>query len=102
MGEYNKSLTSKEEKPEFTPEDFLQKASYYYQQALLIFYYIIPDDKEQELEINEIKKSCHLNQSLCLMKQKKFDECHLELDQVLKIDKLNVKALYRKAQVYEL
>jgi hypothetical protein len=31
MGEYNKSLTSKEEKPEFTPEDFLQKASYYYQ-----------------------------------------------------------------------
>ena len=80
-----------------TADETLQKASYYYAQALLIFYYLIPDNDQEEKESNELKISCHLNQSLCFMKSKRYQECLKELQDVLyKLDKTNVKALYRK------
>jgi hypothetical protein len=76
----------------------LSKASYYYAQALLIFVYLIPETDEEENESNELKISCHLNQSLCFMKQKRYTDCLDELAQVLhRLDPKNVKALYRKA-----
>lgn len=65
MKEYNK-----------TPGDeLLNKASYYYAQALLIFVYLIPDDEKEEKETNELKISCHLNQSLCYLKLKRYGDC---------------------------
>jgi tetratricopeptide (TPR) repeat protein len=89
-----------EEEPE-SEQTLLEKASYFYAQALLIFYYLIPDDDEQETESNALKMSCHLNQSLCFMKMKRFDDSLRESGDVLRIDPANVKALYRKATVLE-
>lgn len=86
-----------------SPTEILNKASYYYAQALLIFYYLIPDNDEEEKESNLLKISCHLNQSLCYMKLKRYSDCLTELEEVLhRMDPTNIKALYRKAQVYEL
>ena len=79
----------------------LEKASYYYAQALLIFYYLIPDNDEQEKESNELKISCHLNQSLCFLKMKRYDDAMRELQEVARLDPKNVKALFRKATVQD-
>jgi len=91
---------------ELEEENFLEKASYYYAQALLIFYYLIPETDEEEKDSNELKLSCHLNQSLVFMKLERYDDCLSELDQILSgskgLDPGNVKALYRKACVLEL
>ena len=95
------STAQSEEK--LSADEYLQKASYYYAQALLIFYYLIPENDEEEKESNALKISCHLNQSLAFMKLKRYDECLQELSNVLyKLDKNNVKALYRKTQVLEI
>ena len=92
MTEYNKKAS----------EEALNKASYYYAQALLIFVYLIPDNDKQETESNELKISCHLNQSLCFLKLKRYENALTEVDQVLsRLDKSNTKALYRKAQILE-
>jgi FK506-binding protein 4/5 len=81
-------------------KEWLDKASYYYAQALLIFYYLIPDTEEQEKESDALKLSCHLNQSLCFLKMKRYSDCLSELDFILSanrgLDQTNVKALYRK------
>ena len=79
----------------------MEKASYYYAQSLLIFYYLIPDNDEEENESQALKMSCHLNQSLCFLKMKRFDDSLQESNEVLRIDKTNVKGLYRKATVLE-
>jgi FK506-binding protein 4/5 len=64
---------------------------------------LIPDNDAEEKESNDLKISCHLNQSLCFMKMKRYQECLKELQDVLyKLDKTNIKALYRKVQVYEI
>lgn len=84
-------------------DENLNKASYYYAQALLIFVYLIPDNDAQEKESNELKISCHLNQSLCYMKLQRFEDSLKETQDVLhRLDPFNVKALYRKAQVLEM
>ena len=106
IAEYNKMQTQgidKNASSATKPEDMLNKASYYYAQALLIFVYLIPDTDKEEKESNELKISCHLNQSLSYMKLKRYDDCLNELENVLhRLDKNNTKALYRKAQVLEL
>lgn len=81
-------------------DEMLQKASYYYKQALLIFVYLIPENDQEHDESELLKMQCHLNQSLVYFKMPlKYDECLQELSQVLKIDPLNSKALYRKSMV---
>ena len=64
----------KEEGNKTFKEGEYEKSSYYYAQALLIFYYLIPDNNEEELESNELKRLCHMNQSLSYMKLKRFKD----------------------------
>lgn len=95
IAEFNKiSGTIYQEKK---ANEWLNKASYYYAQALLIFVYLIPDDDKEEKESNELKVSCHLNQSLCYMKLKRYADSLNELHQILhRLDPKHKKALYRK------
>ncbi|CDW82206.1 UNKNOWN [Stylonychia lemnae] len=80
-------------------ENELEKASYYYAQALLIFYYLVPDNDQEEQESNELKRLCHMNQSLAFLKLKRFKEALSEISQALKIKAGDVKSLLRKTQI---
>merc|ERR1712061_346725 len=47
---------------------------------------------------NELKKACDLNKAACFLKLNDFPEAKKACDNVLKDDKQNVKAMYRRAQ----
>eukprot|EP00347_Sterkiella_histriomuscorum_P019330 403342060 len=83
----------------YKQEDF-GKASYYYAQALLIFYYLIPENQEEEVKSNELKRLCHMNQSMTFMKLKRFKEALQETEQALKLKPDCTKTLLRKAQIF--
>ena len=90
----------KEEGNKHYKNNELDKASYYYAQALLVFHYLIPDSPEEEKESSELKRTCHLNQSICFFKQSRHKEALNEINQALKIMPGDPKALYRRAQIH--
>lgn len=59
---------------DYFKEDDMDKACYFYAQALLQFHYIIPDTKEQDVEVADLNRDCHLNQAMCYYKLKRWDE----------------------------
>ena len=66
---------------------------------MLIFYYLIPETPAQDLESADLKRLCHLNQSLTFLKQSRFKEALSEIEQALKLAPEEPKARYRKAQI---
>merc|ERR1712226_1308262 len=52
---------------------------------------------EELAELNEIKLKCFNNKGQCQLKIAAWDACISSCDEVLRIDKDNVKALYRKS-----
>ena len=57
-------------------------------------------NKDQLLELNEIKIIIFSNSSIVLFKLRKFKDSLLYAEKVLKIDPNNFKILYRKCKIY--
>jgi len=86
-------------------DDFLKKKNYEeainsYEKGLLQLFYCFSDDLKEEEETDKIRQSLNLNASFCFINQKKFDEALGYLNEALRIDKKNLKTLYRIAFCY--
>eukprot|EP00929_Paragymnodinium_shiwhaense_P119795 TRINITY_DN91692_c0_g1_i1.p1 TRINITY_DN91692_c0_g1~~TRINITY_DN91692_c0_g1_i1.p1 ORF type:complete len:578 (-),score=236.71 TRINITY_DN91692_c0_g1_i1:147-1880(-) len=55
-------------------------------------------EEDNKQKAKDMKKACDLNKAACFLKLKNFADAKKECNGVLKEDKLNVKALYRRAQ----
>merc|ERR1712217_495055 len=54
--------------------------------------------EENKTKALELKKSCELNKSACYVKLQDWNEAKVTCNSILKDDKKNIKALYRRAQ----
>jgi len=71
-----------------------------YEKGLLQLFYTFSDDPEEDKKVETLKASINMNLSMCKMNLNKFDEAIGYLTEVLRIDKNNLKALYRIAHCY--
>jgi tetratricopeptide (TPR) repeat protein len=71
-----------------------------YEKGLLQLFYCFSDDPKEEEEADKIKQSLNLNASFCFINLKKYDEALGYLNEALRIDKNNLKTLYRLAFCY--
>ena len=58
-------------------------------------YFILSDDKEEDEMIDKIKEGMNLNCSFCKIKQDKFEEATQYLNEAMRVNKENLKTLYR-------
>jgi len=68
-------------------------------QALAYFESLWDLNDEQKKEIDEIKLACYLNLSACYLKLLKYEKARDNCTEALKLDKENVKALYRRGEL---
>lgn len=71
-----------------------------YEKGLLQLFYTFSDNKEEDLEVESIKRNINLNCSFCLINQEKYEEALGYLNEALRCEKNNIKALYRTAFCY--
>ena len=81
-------------------DDLLKQKKYdeainVYEKGLLQLFYTFSDDKEEDELIDKIKEGMNLNCSFCKIKQDKFEEATQYLNEAMRIDKENIKTLYR-------
>ena len=81
-------------------DDLLKQKKYdeainVYEKGLLQLFYTFSDDKEEDELIDKIKEGMNLNCSFCKIKQDKFEEATQYLNEAMRIDKENLKTLYR-------
>lgn len=86
-------------------DDFLRQQNYEeaihsYEKGMLQLFYTFSDDPEEEKEADKIKELINMNCSMCLMKQGKYDEALGCLNEALRVNKQNLKAIYRSAYCY--
>ena len=71
-----------------------------YEKALLQLFYTFSDDPEEDKAVDRLKMGINMNVSMCKMNIGKYDDainCCLE---ALRVDKNNLKAIYRVAYSY--
>lgn len=86
-------------------DDFLklkqwENANNAYEKALLQLFYTFSDDPEEDKKVETIKCSINLNMSMCKINLNKYEEAIGYCQEVLRIDKTNLKAIYRIAYSY--
>lgn len=69
-----------------------------YKKVVDVFSYIDNYQEEVKIKAKELKQVCELNKAMCYLKMKDYAEAKGTCNTVLKDDKGNVKALYRRAQ----
>ncbi len=84
----------------FFREGQYQRAAVRYHHAITYFEYAIPEDDAQQEELDAARLPVYLNFAACMLKLGSLDEALNYCHQALRIDPRNVKALYRKAQVF--
>jgi tetratricopeptide (TPR) repeat protein len=86
-------------------DDYLKQKQYEeainaYEKGLLQLFYTFSDDAKEEEESDKMKEAINLNCSFCKINQGKFDEALGYLNEALRINKCNSKAIYRMAFCY--
>jgi tetratricopeptide (TPR) repeat protein len=86
-------------------DDYLKVKNYTdainsYEKGLLQLFYTFCDDPEQDKKVDAVKLSINMNMSMCKMNLNKFAEAIGYCIEALRIDKNNLKALYRIAHSY--
>ena len=81
-------------------DDLLKQQKYdeainIYEKGLLQLFYAFSDDKEEDELIDKIKEGMNLNCSFCKMKQEKYEEATQYLNEAMRVNKENLKTLYR-------
>ena len=81
-------------------DDLLKQKKYdeainVYEKGLLQLFYTFSDDKEEDELIDKIKEGMNLNCSFCKIKQDKFEEATQYLNEAMRVNKENLKTLYR-------
>ena len=83
-------------------DDFLKQQKYdeainVYEKGLLQLFYTFCDDKEEDELVDKIKEGMNLNCSFCKIKQEKYEEATQYLNEAMRVNKENLKTLYRMA-----
>ena len=81
-------------------DDLLKQQKYdeainIYEKGLLQLFYTFSDDKEEDEIIDKIKEGMNLNCSFCKIKQEKYEEATQYLNEAMRVNKENLKTLYR-------
>ena len=81
-------------------DDLLKQKKYdeainVYEKGLLQLFYTFSDDKEEDEMIDKIKEGMNLNCSFCKIKQDKYEEATQYLNEAMRVNKENLKTLYR-------
>ena len=76
----------------------LQMALSRYQQVGEMYSYIDNFKEENEERAKDLKKACELNKAAVSLKRNLYAEAKKSCEEVLKGDRLNVKATFRQAQ----
>ncbi|CAK0832627.1 unnamed protein product, partial [Prorocentrum cordatum] len=63
-----------------------------------VFTYIDNYPEDVKAKARDLKQACELNRAMCYLRMNDYDEAKAACNRVLKDDKGNVKALYRRAQ----
>jgi len=71
-----------------------------YEKGLLQLFYTFSNDTEMDKEVDTMKSSINMNLSICKINLKKFEEAISYCQEALRIDKNNIKAIYRIAYSY--
>jgi tetratricopeptide (TPR) repeat protein len=90
----------KNEGDEFLKNKQYSEAINSYEKGLLQLFYTFSDDPEEDKQVETIKASLNMNMSMCLMNINKFEEAIGQCSEALRIDKNNLKAIYRIAFSY--
>lgn len=69
-----------------------------YKKVVELFSYVDNYNEENKQKAIELKQACELNKAACFLKLGELTEARSACDAVLKEDKCNAKALYRRAQ----
>jgi tetratricopeptide (TPR) repeat protein len=83
-------------------DDLLKQQKYddaivVYEKGLLQLFYTFSDDKEEDEMVDKIKEGMNLNCSFCKIKQEKYEEATQYLNEAMRVNKENLKTLYRMA-----
>ena len=83
-------------------DDLLKQKKYdeainIYEKGLLQLFYTFCDDKEEDEMVDKIKEGMNLNCSFCKIKQEKYEEATQYLNEAMRVNKENLKTLYRMA-----
>jgi tetratricopeptide (TPR) repeat protein len=86
-------------------DDFLKLKNYSdainsYEKGLLQLFYTFSNDPEEDKMTEKVKASINMNMAMCKMNLNKFDEAIGYCQEALRIDKENMKAIYRVAYSY--
>jgi tetratricopeptide (TPR) repeat protein len=81
-------------------DDLLKQKKYdeainVYEKGLLQLFYAFSDDKEEDEMIDKVKEGMNLNCSFCKIKQEKYEEATQYLNEAMRVNKENLKTLYR-------
>lgn len=90
----------KNEGDEFLKEKKYLDAINSYEKGLLQLFYTFSDDPEEDKQVYAIKVSLNMNMSMCLINVSKYEEAIGQCQEALRLDKNNLKALYRIAYSY--
>lgn len=94
------SLIFKREGDDLLKQKNYEEAINSYEKGLLQLFYTFSNDPKEEDESDRIKASISMNCSICMINQGKYDEALGYLNEALRVDKQNLKALYRSAYCY--
>lgn len=94
------ALHRKEKGNKAYKEGKLERATRQYDQAVQVIQYDKDYSDDQKKRSKEVKKSCYLNLAQCWLKRSNCKEVCKNVEKVLEMDPMNVKAMYRRAQAY--
>ena len=83
-------------------DDLLKQQKYdeainVYEKGLLQLFYTFCDDKDEDEMVDKVKEGMNLNCSFCKIKQEKYEEATQYLNEAMRVNKENLKTLYRMA-----
>jgi tetratricopeptide (TPR) repeat protein len=94
------ALLFKEQGNKAVSEQSYSLAAVHYRKGMLQLDYSFPDTEKEKADFYSMKTILHNNMGLVKYHLEEYDEALNHLDQVLKIDKVNQKAMVRKAQIF--
>ena len=68
-----------------------------YEKGLLQLFYTFSDNKEEDELADKMKEGMNLNCSFCKIKQEKYEEATQYLNEAMRVNKENLKTIYRMA-----
>jgi tetratricopeptide (TPR) repeat protein len=90
----------KNEGDEFLKQKKWNEANNCYEKGLLQLFYTFSNDKEEDRKVDLMKLSLNMNMAMCKMNLNKYEEAIGYCTEALRVDKENIKAIYRIAYCY--